>query len=89
VYENDHVFDIGKANFIREGDSVAIIGAGITLHNALAAADQLAKDGINVSVIDPFTIKPMDLDAIKKAIQLSGGKLVTVEDHYAYVSGYN
>lgn len=86
VYENEHSFDIGQANFIREGKAAAIFGAGITLHNALEAADELKKEGIEVAVIDPFTIKPMDVDAVKKAVQMTGGKLITVEDHYAYVS---
>ena len=43
-------------------------------------------EGIKISVIDPFTVKPMDVNAVKKAVELSGGKLLTVEDHYAYVS---
>ena len=46
----------------------------------------LEKEGIKISVIDPFTVKPMDANAVKKAVELSGGKLLTVEDHYAYVS---
>jgi len=84
VYANDHGFAIGKANFVKKGDSVAVFGCGITLHNALEAEKILAKDGINISVVDPFTVKPMDADAVKKAVELSGGKLLTVEDHYAY-----
>lgn len=55
VYENGHEFAIGKANFVKTGDSVAVFGCGITLHNALEAEKLLAKDGINISVIDPFT----------------------------------
>ena len=55
VYENNHKFEIGKANFIKDGDSVAVFGCGITLHNALEAAELLAKENINISVIDPFT----------------------------------
>ena len=76
---------MGKANFLKEGSSVAVFGSGITLHNAVEAAAQLDKEGIKISVIDPFTIKPMDKAAVKKAVELSGGKLLTVEDHYAYV----
>jgi len=84
VYKNEHSFDVGQANFIKEGSSVAVFGCGITLHNALGAAELLEKEGIKISVIDPFTVKPMDVNAVKKAIELSGGKLLTVEDHYAY-----
>ena len=79
---------MGKANFLKEGTSVAVFGSGITLHNAMEAAIILEKEGIKISVIDPFTIKPMDPAAVKKAVEVSGGKLLTVEDHYAYVTRY-
>merc|ERR1719209_2871788 len=68
VYKNDHSFDVGQANFIKEGSSVAVFGCGITLHNALGAAEMLEKEGIKISVIDPFTVKPMDANAVKKLL---------------------
>lgn len=59
-----------------------IIGAGITLVEAIKAADTLAQSGIQACVIDPFTIKPIDKQLlIEHAIRV-GGKIVTVEDHY-------
>merc|ERR1712127_221772 len=84
VHANDAQFAAGKAHFVRNGKAAAIFGSGITLHNALEAAETLAKEGIEVSVIDPFTIKPMDVKAVKKAVDETGGKLITVEDHYAF-----
>lgn len=84
VHANDAQFAAGKAHFVRNGKAAAIFGSGITLHNALEAAETLAKEGIEVSVIDPFTIKPMDVNVVKKAVEETGGKLITVEDHYAF-----
>lgn len=65
-----------------ESDAVTLIGAGVTLHEALKAADELAATGVNVRVIDPFTVKPLDKEGIKAAVTATGGKLVVVEDHY-------
>lgn len=59
-----------------------IIGAGVTLYEALSAAEELGKSGISVRVIDPFTIKPFDAATVIKNANECGGKIVTVEDHY-------
>lgn len=59
-----------------------VIGAGITLIEALKAADQLAKENINIRVLDPFTLKPLDKESIIKNAKTVGGKILTVEDHY-------
>ena len=59
-----------------------LIAAGITLHESLKAADQLAGEGIHVRVIDLYSVKPIDADTIKKAAGECGGQLITVEDHY-------
>jgi transketolase len=84
LYANDHKFSVGKANVVRssKSDQVLLIGAGVTLHEALAAADKLAKSGINVRVLDPFTIKPMDAAAVLENAKACGGRVLTVEDHY-------
>ena len=58
------------------------MGAGVTLHETIIAADALAKEGINIRVIDPFTLKPIDKDLLIKSAKATGGKLLTVEDHY-------
>ena len=63
-------------------DQVTVIGAGVTLHEALKAADMLAEAGITIRVIDPFTIKPIDANTIVHSAQQTGGRILTVEDHY-------
>ena len=72
-------FPVGGSKTLRDGDDVALVAAGITLHEALAAADALAEDGIAARVIDCYSVKPID------AATLSGLKMpiVTVEDHWA------
>lgn len=63
-------------------DQVLLIGGGVTLHEALSAANLLAKSGVGVRVLDLFTIKPIDKETIIKNAKESGGRIVTVEDHY-------
>jgi transketolase len=64
-----------------EEDEVALIGAGITLHEALEAAEALAGDGINARVIDLYSVKPIDAATLREAAEATGGRLVVVEDH--------
>lgn len=59
-----------------------VVGAGATLDEALKAADELAKENINIRILDPFTIKPIDKEAIVQNAKAVGGKILTVEDHY-------
>ena len=66
-----------------DNDQVTIIGSCVTLVEAMKAADLLAKSGIIVRVIDPFTIKPIDAETIISSAKQTGGRIVTVEDHYA------
>lgn len=75
---------IGKANVVRSSDKdvVLIIGAGVTLIEALKAADELASLNVAARVIDPFTIKPIDKEGIVNHAKAVGGRVVTVEDHY-------
>jgi transketolase len=61
---------------------VALIGAGVTLHECLVAADELATSGISVRVIDAYSVKPIDREALIAACQVTGSQLVVVEDHY-------
>ena len=61
---------------------MTVIGCAITLKEALKAADALADSGINVRVVDPFTIKPIDAETILSCARATGGRIVTVEDHY-------
>ncbi|XP_071809476.1 transketolase-like isoform X1 [Asterias amurensis] len=84
LYSGTEEFAVGKAKVVRQSatDKVTLIGAGITMEEAVKAYDELAKEGINVRVIDPFTIKPLDKETILAAAKATGGKIVTVEDHY-------
>uniref|UniRef100_A0A8C8GAQ8 transketolase n=1 Tax=Oncorhynchus tshawytscha TaxID=74940 RepID=A0A8C8GAQ8_ONCTS len=63
-------------------DKVTVIGAGITLHEAMAAAEMLKKERIFIRVIDPFTIKPLDSKTIIEHTRQTRGRILTVEDHY-------
>ncbi|XP_029177222.1 transketolase-like protein 2 isoform X1 [Nylanderia fulva] len=85
LYKNDEPLSIGKAKVIKSSanDQALVIGAGVTLHEGIKAADELAKVGINVRVIDPFTVKPIDAQTIIKNAKETGGRIVTVEDHYS------
>ena len=76
-------FEIGRAEIFREGKDVAIIGCGMLLYNALVAAEELAKDGIDCMVINNHTIKPIDVRIITEAAQKIGA-VVTVEEHQAH-----
>jgi len=84
VYDNDEEFAIGKAKILRKSDSdcVLVIAAGITLSQAVPAVEQLASKGINVRLMDPFTIKPIDTEAILTHGKECGGRILVVEDHY-------
>jgi len=84
LYDNAEKFEIGKAKIVRQSDkdTVLLIGAGITLYEALAAAIELEKKGVHARVLDPFTIKPIDKKAIIAHAQAVGGHIVVVEDHY-------
>ncbi len=63
-------------------DRVTVVAAGITLHNAIEACDQLQEDGTNVRLIDAYSIKPIDAAAVQEAVRATGGRLVVVEDHW-------
>ena len=78
------VFPIGGCKVIRESgeDKVTIVAAGIALHEALEAHDILAKAGIAVRIIDLYSVKPIDKEALQKAASETNNTLITVEDHY-------
>ncbi|HEX3608138.1 MAG TPA: transketolase [Solirubrobacterales bacterium] len=83
LYEADESFEIGGSRTVRssEDDAVTLIGAGITLRECLAAADELVGRGIAARVIDLYSIKPVDADTVLKAAAETGA-LITVEDHW-------
>ena len=80
IYGCEQEFVIGKAVSLREGNDVSIIAIGDTVGLALEAADALREQGINARVLDMHTLKPLDKEAVVKAINETG-KIITVEDH--------
>jgi transketolase len=84
IYRPGEEFEIGGSRDVRwsEEDAVTLIGAGITLHECLAAADQLAEQGVVARVIDLYSVKPVDGAAILRAAEETR-VLVSVEDHWA------
>src|SRR5947209_17530692 len=78
LYDADEDFQIGGSRTVRDGDDVAIVAAGITVHEALEAADALADEGISARVIDLYSIKPIDADTLRSL----ACPIVTVEDHW-------
>jgi transketolase len=85
LYNNEEEFPIGGGKILRQGagDKVTVVAAGVTLYEALKAADALKNEGIGITVIDAYSIKPLGKDVIKGAAQKTNNMVVTVEDHYA------
>ena len=85
IYSNDEPFPVGGAKVLRQnaGDKVTVVAAGVTLHEALKAADALKAEGIGITVIDAYSIKPLGKKEILAAAQKTKSTVITVEDHYA------
>ncbi|HEX5397726.1 MAG TPA: transketolase [Verrucomicrobiae bacterium] len=85
IYGNDEPFPVGGAKVLRQadGDKVTVVAAGVTLHEALKAADALKAEGIGITVIDAYSIKPLGRKEILAAAQKTGNTVITVEDHYS------
>ncbi len=84
LYPASEAFPIGGAKVPRSGpdDQVTLIGAGVTLHNCLEAANKLAGEGIAARVIDLYSVKPVDTGTLVAAAEATEGRLVVAEDHY-------
>jgi transketolase len=82
IYGNDEQFPIGGAKVLREGNRATVVAAGVTLHEALKAADALKAEGIAITVIDAYSIKPLGKKEILAAAKKTGNTVITVEDHY-------
>lgn len=83
VYNEDEEFEIGKAKQIKEGNDISIIASGSVLHMAVEAAEKLEAEGVSVRLLDMHTIKPLDNEAVKKALEETEA-ILTVEDHNIY-----
>ncbi|MGX1547708.1 transketolase [Streptomyces adustus] len=83
LYDADEAFPVGGSKTLRHGaqDQVTLVGAGVTLHECLAAADRLAKDGIAARVVDLYSVKPVDTDTLARAARETGN-IVVAEDHH-------
>ncbi|MGH7721323.1 MAG: transketolase [Candidatus Dormibacteria bacterium] len=84
LYDSGDSFEVGGSKLLRSSDSdtVTLVGAGVTLHHCLDAADRLGADGVRCRVIDLYSIKPVDAGALREASRATGGRFVIVEDHY-------
>jgi transketolase len=84
LYSSNEQFNVGGAKVLRRSDDdvVALIGAGVTLHSCLQAAEELSAAGIAARVIDCYSIKPIDVATLRVACRDTGGRLLVVEDHY-------
>jgi transketolase len=84
LYPADEAFPVGGCKVLRASgrDQVTLIGAGVTAHQCLRAAGELATGGITARVIDLYSVKPLDQAAVQEAAVATGGRLVIAEDHY-------
>jgi transketolase len=84
IYEPEDDFPIGGSRVLRSSahDDVALLGAGVTVHEALAAADALAATGVRARVIDLYSVKPLDTETVTAAARATG-RVVVVEDHWS------
>src|SRR5882672_9359854 len=85
IYSSDETFTIGGLKVIRESanDVATVVGAGVTVFEALTAYDQLKADGIAIRVIDLYSVAPVDREGLVRAGRATKGRIITVEDHYA------
>lgn len=80
LYREDSQFEVGKGHVVREGRDLTVIACGLMVSEAMLAADMMAKDGIELEVIDMFTVKPLDIDLVVQSANKTGA-VVTAENH--------
>ena len=80
IYPSTERFELGKAKVLRRGDRACVVAAGVTLFEALKAWDQLK----NFTVVDLFSVQPIDVDTLRECARECGGRVITVEDHYVH-----
>jgi len=87
LYDQQQTFNIGGSKMLRfsSSDELTVVGTGITVFEALKAADDLKKENINIRVVDCYSINPIDADTLKNCLQETKKKiLITVEDHFEH-----
>jgi transketolase len=86
VYGPDESFEVGRCKILRQSDRdrALVVAAGVTVTEALAAHDELARGGIPIRVIDLFSVQPIDRETLSASARACQGIVVTVEDHYAH-----
>jgi transketolase len=84
IYGPDEEFPIGGSRVVRSSDDdrVTVVAAGITVHNAIEACEQLQGEGTNVRLIDAYSVKPIDAATLQESVRSTGGRLVVAEDHW-------
>jgi transketolase len=85
LYDGNEKFQIGGSKVLRQaaGDAATVVGAGVTVYEALKAYDQLKAEGVTIRVIDAYSVQPIDTAGLMEAAKATKGVVITVEDHYA------
>jgi len=86
IYSADEKFPIGGSKVIMKSqkDAAVVVAAGITVHEALKAYEELKKEGIPIRIIDAYSLQPVDKDGITRAVKDTGKKVVVAEDHFPH-----
>ncbi|MBC7360934.1 MAG: transketolase [Candidatus Aminicenantes bacterium] len=84
LYPPEEEFPVGGSKVLRrsDNDAVTVVAAGITVHEALKAYELLKKEGINIRIIDAYSVKPIDAETIIKSVAETSGRVVVAEDHF-------
>jgi transketolase len=84
IYDATEQFDFGKAKILRQsdGDKVTVVAAGVTVPEALKAHELLKADGVNIRVIDIFSVKPIDTELLVQSARVTNNTILTLEDHH-------
>jgi transketolase len=84
LYGPDEKFAVGGSKIVRQSnnDQVTVVAAGVTLHEALKAYEQLKSERIAIRVIDAYSVKPIDAETLVAAAEEAGNTFVVVEDHW-------
>jgi len=84
IYSSDEEFKIGGSKVVKQSsnDVATVVAAGITVHEAIKAYEELQKEGMSIRIVDAYSVKPIDVATLIESLQATGGKLVIAEDHW-------